>query len=232
MQLAAINFSVLAKVEYRSKQVERVVATGLPAPRTIYADAQFFFKIWPASNSDCRTVYWKGNRYLVNNRDQNNHEVLIGFLYGLYDESVCPAFVDHIYDGSSLVGYITRRGIPLPTQEEESTAFNDFVKVFFQRSLHSGLVHRDLKLRNVVRLNDGRLSLIDLECPLTLLNGFSRTRERRNGSLARFTSKRYRSLIKSYLNPINLSPKILTARARIKKRPPHFFGIQGAQSSG
>jgi hypothetical protein len=223
MQLPSIDFSALSQIKYRSTQVERITAAGMPSPRKIFADEHLFYKLWPSHNLDARTVVWRGKRRLVENRNQHGNEVLLGFLYGLYDEAICPAFVDHIYDGPKLIGYVTRRGKPLAKEDEARPEFREFIGQFFLRSLRAGVVHRDLKARNIIEMEDGRLSLIDLECPLTLLNGYSPRREKKNGSLARFTSKRYRQLIKKYLDPLATNSKIKKARARIEKGPPDLF---------
>jgi hypothetical protein len=225
MKLTSINFEGMQKVEYRSRQVERIVASGSPPPRQVFANAHFFFKIWRPENIDHRIVYWKGTRRLVENRNSNGQEVLLGFLYGLYDENLCPAFVEHIYDGPRLVGYVTKRGKPVSSAEETSPEFENFVRLLFRRSLRSGVVHRDLKPANVIKLTDGRLSLIDLECPLTLLNGYSVKREKKNGSLAKFTSRRYRKLIKKFLDPECKISKIVEARRRIENALPSFFAL-------
>lgn len=225
MQISSLNISGLEPVFYRSKQVERIIAEGNPAPRLIYRDQEFFYKIWNPSYLDPRTVYWKGRRCLVQNIDDDGREVLLGFLYGLFDDSVCSAFEEYIYDGASLVGYVTRAGEGLETLDDANPAQRAFVDRLKQLTLASGFAYRDLKGRNVVQFSDGTLSLIDFECPLVLLSNVSIQREERNGSLARFTHEKYRLFLREFLNPSTTDWEIRSAQQRLAADLPKRFRL-------
>jgi hypothetical protein len=225
MQLSALSLEDLEIVEYRSKQVERIVSEGKPRPRTIYRCENYYYKIWTSDYKDHRTVFWRGKRRLARNIDVSGNEVLLGFLYGLYDESICPAFTEHIYDGTKLVGYKVRAGEVLPSLSMDEPDHRAFTQHLTKLSLASGFVHRDLKARNMIRLPDGRLSLIDLECPLTMLAGISIEREMRDGCLARYTFKGYQEFVREFLNPDTKSHAIQRAQRRFSKGPPEHFRL-------
>lgn len=225
MQLSEIDFSTLERVEYSSKHVDRILATGAPRPRDVYRDGRRFYKLWGPSYSDHRVVYWRGRRHVVDNQDPERGEVLLGHLCGLYDERVCPAFIENVYDGDRLAGYVTEGGTVQSTDTFVGSDVDEFVDAFIERSLASGFVFRDLKARNIIRLDDGRLSLIDLDTPLVSLNGYSASHEQRSGSLARFTLARYRNFIHEYLNAGSEDENVRRAQVRFADSPPRALRV-------
>jgi len=216
MQLSTLDLSRLEKVQYKSKQVQRILEAKKTAPRLIYRSANAFYKIWPKHNVDCKTIIWRGKKRLVDNRDEAGREVLPGFLYGLFNADICGAFVDYIYDGYTLVGYVTASGSPVETLDLSVPSHARFLERIVDLSLASGFVHRDLKTRNLVQMENGELSLIDLEPPLALLNGYNPTSEIKSGSLAHFTLEEYRRFIISYLDKTVEDERLVRARTRIE----------------
>lgn len=225
MQLSTLDLSKLEKVQYKSKQVQRILEAENIAPRLIYRNDSVFYKIWPPHNVDCKTIIWRGKKRRIDNRDKAGREVLPGFLYGLFDADVCGAFVDYIYDGDRLVGYVTASGQPVDALNLDIPSHARFLERMIERSLASGFVHRDLKLRNLVQMRNGELSLIDLEPPLVMLNGYDPKPEIKSGSLAHFTLEEYRRFIIAYLDKTTMDERIVRARARIDSSFPEEVRI-------
>ncbi|HEY0292148.1 MAG TPA: methyltransferase domain-containing protein, partial [Hansschlegelia sp.] len=102
-------------------------------------------------------------------------------------------------------------------EESESSAF---IQQFIQRSLRSGFVHRDFKRRNVIKLPDGRLSLIDLEAPIVALAKLKRRSKSGTRLLPTLIHKYYPEFIHSFIDGSTRDPEILSARRRWKTPPP------------
>ena len=233
MQLSTLDVSKLEKVQYKSKQVQRILEAENVAPRLIYRSATAFYKIWPTHNVDCKTIIWRGKKRLVDNRDDAGREVLPGFLYGLFNAEVCGAFVDYIHDGDKLVGYVTVSGRPVDTLDLSVPSHSHFLERMIELSLASGFVHRDLKTRNLVQMENGELSLIDLEPPLVLLNGYDPKPEIRSGSLAHFTLEEYRQFIIAYLDRTIETERFARARTQIEQSlPPRVKFVDAGKMPG
>jgi hypothetical protein len=232
MQLSTLDISKLEKVQYKSKQVQRILEAENIAPRLIYRSETAFFKIWPKHNVDCKTVIWRGKKRLIDNRDETGREVLPGFLYGFFNKDVCGAFVDYIYDDDKLVGYVTASGRPVEKFDLEIPSHARFLQRIIDLSLASGFAYRDLKARNLVQLESGELSLIDLEPPLVLLNGYQPKPEIKAGSLAHFTLEEYRKFIIAYLDKTVQDEHLVRHRERIEHSlPPKVKFVESENKS-
>jgi len=79
-------------------------------------------------------------------------------------EGLAPALVGLIIDGDDIIGYISKAGQVLSNNEfDEHLIPDDFKDKIIQRVKDTGLFFYDLVPSNIIRLDDGQLSLIDLE---------------------------------------------------------------------
>jgi len=82
-----------------------------------------------------------------------------GVLNGL-----CPALTDLIYDSNQLIGYICKEGHMLAEHAYEMDKIpNDFTMTVLRNCERRQKIFYDLVPINIVKLNNGELSLIDLE---------------------------------------------------------------------
>ena len=114
-----------------------------------------------------RSVYFdkKNNQYIKIFHPEycrvNNFKTAIesGFYIGM-----APALVSLIYDGDTIIGYITEKGEPVKGAEHEIKNIPpSFLETFLRTCKRRGKVYYDLVPPNVVRLKNGQYSLIDLE---------------------------------------------------------------------
>jgi len=79
-------------------------------------------------------------------------------------DGLIPALVSLIVDGNDIVGYVSKAGQVLSNNEFDEHLVPDDLKVkMMQRIKETGLFFYDLVPSNIIRLDDGQLSLIDLE---------------------------------------------------------------------
>ena len=82
-----------------------------------------------------------------------------GVLNGL-----CPALTDLIYDNEQLIGYICEEGTPLAEHAYETNKMpKDFFMTVLRNCERRQKIYYDLVPINVIKLNNGQYSLIDLE---------------------------------------------------------------------
>ena len=85
-----------------------------------------------------------------------------------YDGMV-PALIGLIYDGNMLVGYVTKQGKPLSTSEYDTHLMPVVLEEMLRKAVNkTGMFYYDLISPNVVELEDGSFSLIDLDSIYTL----------------------------------------------------------------
>ena len=75
-----------------------------------------------------------------------------GFLVGL-----CPALTDLIYDGNNLIGYICKEG------SHPQNIPQDFLITILRNCKKWNKIYYDIVPQNIIKLNNGQYSLIDLE---------------------------------------------------------------------
>ena len=75
-----------------------------------------------------------------------------GFLVGL-----CPALTDLIYDGDNLIGYICKEG------SHPQNIPQDFLITILRNCKKWNKIYYDIVPQNIIKLNNGQYSLIDLE---------------------------------------------------------------------
>jgi hypothetical protein len=201
-------------------QVARIIGSGKPLPRVVFSDADHVYKVWRRDYRLHRRVFFGAAAVEIGLEGLDGRQQLPGFLLGLYDESVCPAFVSNIYFGDQLAGYIMRRGRVIDRFQSRNPAHDRFLARIIDNSLASGFGFRDLKPNNIIEMPDGRLSLIDLDTPLASLKHYSPEREVRGGSLASFTLPEYQSFLRQWIDPRTDDPRVLAARARMAEEPP------------
>lgn len=197
MLLSELDVSRLRELPYRSAAKDRAAKAGLTLIRRVYDTGELIVKLWP--------VDWRGWNLVVDgNRRRRFHRErdgaatrLPGDALGIYDARTTPAFADYVYaDTGELVGYATRRGIVVNREEMDSAAdCVALVDLLIERSLATGHILRDVHAGNIIRLPDGRVSLIDLETPLARLATLDLNHEVETGALRRGTSQRYRQFI-------------------------------------
>ena len=82
-----------------------------------------------------------------------------GLLNGL-----CPALTDLIYDNNKLIGYICEEGTLLAQHAHETNKIpNDFIMTVLRNCERRQKIFYDLVPINIVKLDNGQYSLIDLE---------------------------------------------------------------------
>jgi hypothetical protein len=218
VEISTLPISTFNKFPYASSATKRAAEQGRDLGRTIYTDSNKFYKIWKTSSSVHRMIFVDGKPIEVNNKNADGQEVLLGLLCGLFDEKTCPALVDHIHQSGRLVGYITRAGAPVTPAELETGDGVEFINGITDRSLRSGFVLRDLHAGNVVRLDDGRLSLIDLETPLSHLYSLDIDAEITSGALRRGICAAYRRAIHDVFDVRSTTPRVLEMRRDLWRR--------------
>ena len=79
-------------------------------------------------------------------------------------DGLIPALVSLIVDGDDIVGYVSKAGQVLSNNEfDEHLIPDDFKVKIMQRIKETGLFFYDLVPSNIIKLDDGQVSLIDLE---------------------------------------------------------------------
>ena len=218
VEISSLPIGKFKKFAYTSNAAKRAAQKGLALGRTIYKDSGLFYKIWKVSSTVHRKIFIDGLPVEVSNKNSDDQEVLLGYLCGLFDHTTCPAFVDHIYELGRLAGYITRAGTPVTPAELETKDGAEFVRAIIDRSMHAGFILRDLHAGNVVRLGDGRLSLIDLETPLSHLYSLDMDAEITSGALRRGICSVYRKSILDVFDVRSTTPRTLEMRRDLWRR--------------
>ena len=203
MRLANIDLETLEVIHYRSAAIRRAKQRGRRMSRQIYKDSQYAYKIWSRGSRGHRVAFVAGEAVFCDNRGAAGEEQLLGFLCGMYDDKICPAFVENIYSRGRLRGYRTRLGEPLSKANSADQNVRDFIEEMINASLRSGYVYRDLHPGNLIRLGDGRISLIDLETPIAELRSLDLNLEIQNGSLRRGIFLKYRQFILDHFDSRN-----------------------------
>ena len=196
MLLSTLEVARLREVPYRSAAKERAAKSGVAMTRRIYDAGDCIVKLWPAD--------WRGWNVVVDGARRRRFRqagagamVLPGETLGIYDPRTVPAFGEYVYsDEGRLVGYTTQRGTVVDRAEVDGAAdCIALVDLLIERSAAAGHILRDVHAGNLIRLPDGRVSLIDLETPLARLETLDLDHEVTTGSLRRGTSQRYRQFI-------------------------------------
>jgi hypothetical protein len=214
MKLRAIDITSLREVSYESAAKRRAEARGSELARKIYEGKDLIYKIWPRYNKTWRRIYVGSSPILLHNpRSSSGQFALPGFLAGLYDRETAPGFVDYIYSGKRLVGYVTLKGAPIEPDDIDSAECSTLIDRVIERTVKHRHVLRDLYHANIVRLPDGRLSLIDLETPISHLDTLDLNAEIEGGALRRGTASRYRKFLVDFFDRRVSSPAILSARS-------------------
>ena len=82
-----------------------------------------------------------------------------------------PALTELITDNDMVVGYVSKAGQVLSNNEFDEHLIPDNLKVkVMQKIRETGLFFYDLVPSNIIKLDDGQLSLIDLESVYDLDN--------------------------------------------------------------
>ena len=79
---------------------------------------------------------------------------------GFFDE-IAPALKSLIVDGYDIVGYVTEAGTPLGSEFDEIP--KEFYKKVLNKVKETDMFFYDLVASNIIRTEDGELSLVDLE---------------------------------------------------------------------
>jgi SAM-dependent methyltransferase len=215
MQLSDINIKELQAVSYKSKAMRPYIKAKVKPPRRIYKDGQYFYKIWDPDYSERRIIVYDGQRIFIDTRDPHGKEILPGFQFGLFDQHICPAFVDYIHDGDTLRGYKTLSGQPLASFDPLDPVLTKYIAYFMQMTLASGFVYRDLKPRNIIKLPNGSLSLIDLESPIASLSRLQLTPALRRAQLSpKLMHPDYLAYVKFLVDGQTSDESVIAARKR------------------
>jgi SAM-dependent methyltransferase len=212
IKLSDIDFPSLKIVKYSSLQVARLMATEKQLPRAVFRDKEFFYKIWRSGYDLHRSVIVGRKKKRLDIRDGEGVERLPGFKLNFFDAAICPAFEGGIYHGSELVGYRMRAGSVLDDFDASASAERAFVSAVIQNTVRSGFVFRDLKPLNIIKLTDGRLSLIDLDTPLASLFQLSREIEIKSGAMGPHVIGSYYDFLNDFLAAEAPNELILEAR--------------------
>lgn len=212
MQVKSLALDMMRRIRYDSAAVRRAKLRGKDLARKIYDGGDYYYKIWPKESKVHKIVFVDGQPSVVSNVADDGSEKLLGFIVKLYNDNVCPAFVKHIYDGDKLVGYATRVGSVLSEDDLSSEDLSVFVDQVIKFSIQSRHILRDLHLKNLIRLPDGRISLIDLETPLAHLDSVDLVEESLSGSLRRGILPQYKRFVLDFFDFRCTSSEILSAR--------------------
>ena len=224
IQLSAIDFSRLRVITYPSKYLAITLRRGLPLPRVVFADRRYVYKLWRRGFHTFQGQVRVGAQRQDVASAGPEGPTLVGFRVGLYDDRLCPGFAGGIYVGQQLVGYRMIRGKPIRSLSLEDRQHREFVQHLVDRTLRSGIVYSDLRAANVVKLPDGRLSLVDLDTTLSTLFEFDRRYELRKGALRGHLDGDYRRALLDFFNPACENPSIVEAR-RLHSRPPKIVAV-------
>lgn len=196
MDIDRSYFSGLTELVYESAAKARAKKKGLALSRKLFSDGDTVVKAWPQRSTVWNSVYVAGKLEKFHPlKALKDKPTLPIFASGLMNEGLCPAFVDHIYENSILVGYATRKGAPLTEGEIAQADVQRFISTLIDQTLSSGYVYRDLHGGNLIRLPDGRISLIDLETPVARLEDLDLDEEIQTGALRRGILRPYRRFI-------------------------------------
>jgi hypothetical protein len=202
MLVSSLDVTRLEEVPYKSAAKNRAAQAGVRLHRRVYDGGDCIIKLWPADWLGWNVVVDGAGRRRFRGAGDSAPKVLPGTTLGIYDARFVPAFGEYIYtDDGDLVGYTTRKGMVVEKADVDGapdciTLVDDLIV----RSISSGYILRDLHAGNLIRLPDGRLSLIDLETPLARLDTLDLNNEVANGALRRGTSQRYRQFIFDYMD--------------------------------
>ena len=79
-------------------------------------------------------------------------------------DGLTPALVGLIFDGDDIVGYVSKAGQVLSDNEFDTHLIpNDFTEKLINKIKDTDLFFYDFVPSNIIKLDDGQLSLIDLE---------------------------------------------------------------------
>ena len=79
-------------------------------------------------------------------------------------DGLAPALVQLIFDGDDIVGYVSKAGRVLSDNEFDAHLIpNEFTEKLINKIKDTDLFFYDLVPSNIIKLDDGQLSLIDLE---------------------------------------------------------------------
>ncbi len=219
IQISEIDFSKLSVVTYRSRQLARYIERNEELPRAVFHDDRYFYKIWRRDYTGHRRVALGTEIVTVPAIDAEGVERLWGFHTGLFDHELCPAYVGGIYNGSKLVGYRTLAGTPVTRFPQWQPKYRRFLNRLAKNTWRSGFAHSDFKARNLIRLPNGQLSLIDFDGQLRTLYNFAPEVEHRRGALRRFIVHGYRELLIRFADPAETDPEIVRTREAARSVP-------------
>ena len=114
-----------------------------------------------------RAVYYDRENNLYYKLFNKNYCRLDNFTLAVkcnFFDGLTPALVDYIYDDSQLIGYVTKAGKTISDNEFDTHLIpNEFTEKLINKIKNTDLFFYDFVPSNIVRLDDGQLSLIDLE---------------------------------------------------------------------
>jgi len=230
IQIAEIDPTKLTVVTYHSAQLARFALANKALPRAVFRDDKYFYKVWRHDYDHFRRVKVGKRHVKAAAIGEDGIERLWGFHVGLFDQEVCPAYVGGIYNGTRLVGYRTLIGQPVERLHSWHPGHAAFMRAIARNTARSGFVHPDFKLRNLIRLDDGRLSLIDFDGSLATLFRFSPQADIELGALRPFVIESYRRLLNRFLNPSVTDPAILRMRENARSLPAKLAAsLQGTE---
>jgi hypothetical protein len=206
-------------VTYRSRQLARYIEPNKELPRAVFHDDRYFYKIWRRNYTGHRNIALGTEIVTVPAIDAEGVERLWGFHTGLFDDELCPAYVGGIYNGSQLVGYRTLAGTPVTHFPQWHPKYRRFLQRLAKNTWRSGFAHSDFKVRNLIRLPNGQLSLIDFDGQLRTLYNFAPEVEHRRGALRRFIVDGYRELLLRFADPAETDPEIVRTREAARSVP-------------
>jgi hypothetical protein len=186
----------------------------------VYRDEQYFYKVWRSDYLAHKTLRVGVLEGILDVRDEGGTEQLPGFALGLFDDSVCPAFADYIFCGEKLAGYRMRVGVPIEKFSPFSARHRSLVDRLIKNSLRSGIAYSDMKSNNIIRLPDGKLSLIDLDAKLVALHQFPLEYDAEHGSMAPFVIDRYKDFLRACGSPTSTNQAVERARSTFSKSLP------------
>lgn len=218
IQVSQIDFAKLDVVTYKSRELGGYLRAHEMLPRAVFRDENYYYKIWRRSYEGHRRIALGAGYVVTPAIGDDGQERLWGFHSGLFDDVLCPAFVGGIYNGNQLVGYRTLAGDPITLLPVDGPSGRFFERLA-ENTLRSGFAYSDVKLRNLVRLPSGDISLVDFDGRLGTLYKFEPAVEARRGVLRPHVLERYRGLMERFADPSNADPDTMDMREKARSMP-------------
>lgn len=120
----------------------------------VYLHDDKYVKLWSVDHLDPYTTQ-TGLTFKFHGFSEMTSNVV-----GMLNPTVCPAFIETVYDENGCCGYITQAGTPASNVVKMFRFVDTMIEYFFS----IGYLMRDVAQYNIIEV-DGKLSIIDVDQP-------------------------------------------------------------------